>query len=97
MSPFKKHRSLVVVVIVVLLLAIMPVWPYVFYQALRVFVCGTSAYLAYEVHKNKEDGTVILMIIAVLFNPIIPAFLFRSAWTVIDLITAGYLYNKLQD
>jgi FtsH-binding integral membrane protein len=65
---------------------------YDYYQLLRwaiLIIGGCSAYFAY---KNEEKGwTWIFSIMAILFNPIIPFYLTKSAWQTLDLIT-GFVF-----
>ncbi len=59
---------------------------------LRFVVCGVSAYGAYfPVELKKVGWAWILGIIAVLFNPIIPIYLNREIWVIIDVGVAVLL------
>ncbi len=54
-----------------LLLAIVPIWPYFFYQFLKLVVFGTATFSVYLYHKEKNTKWMLIMIvIAIIFNPI---------------------------
>ena len=91
----KKYKTLFIIVIIALVLALLP-WPYAYYQLLRWLVCGSSAYVAYDLHSSKKQkkDVISLTIIAVVFNPIAPIYLTREIWSVIDIVTAGYFGFK---
>ena len=75
--------------IVFLLLAIPPVWPYGYYMLLRLIVCGVAVYGAIQAHTRGLEGWVwVLGGVAILFNPLIPVYLNKAVWVLIDLITA---------
>lgn len=80
-------RWLCIIAGTVLLLGILPSWPYAYYQILRLVVTIISAIVAYRFYKVGLQGWALAVgAIAVLFNPIYPIYLNRSAWTGIDLI-----------
>ncbi|MFC1771175.1 DUF6804 family protein [Candidatus Margulisiibacteriota bacterium] len=63
--------------------------PYGYYQLLRWFICGLSAYLAYQNYShNRNVWLWIFVCIAVLFNPIAPIHLNRETWQPIDIFVA---------
>jgi len=87
-------------VIVLLVLAATPL-PYGFYTLIRIIVCLFMAWAAVIFFK-KEVETLpwIFIALAVLFNPIIPVYLSKEIWVVIDLGCAGFLWvigDKLTD
>jgi len=69
-------------------------WPYGYYTLLRWVVAGVSiyyAYLLYTTYKNKIAWFWGLVITAILFNPIIPVYLYdKSLWNIIDMIVAVF-------
>jgi hypothetical protein len=85
------YRFLCSVAAVLLLVALLPL-PYGYYTFLRIVVCGTAGYGAYLF---AEDGrmqwTIALGLLAVLFNPIIPIYLDRTTWAILDLAAAVVL------
>jgi hypothetical protein len=74
------------------MIAVLPL-PYGFYMLLRLAVCGCTAYLAYYSYKVGLQGWAwALAIMAVLFNPLVPVYLFKGPWIIIDLGSAALLY-----
>lgn len=67
-------------------------WPYTYYTILRIVVTGVAVYYAYISYKSTTTRDVwfwILVVIAVVFNPLVPIYLNnKSVWSVIDVITA---------
>ena len=73
-----------------LVIAILPL-PYAYYTFLRLSVCAASAFLAYQhfVHHDAVDKwVVVLAAFALLYNPLIPVYLTREIWSVLNLVTA---------
>ena len=75
-----------------LLLLALADMPSGYYVLMRIVVCLTSAIVAYGGYKREDsvNGTVILFgLMAILFNPIIPVYLYdREIWMPIDIIGA---------
>ncbi len=92
-KDIKTLQTFLVVATVVLFIAVIPIWPYGFYTMLRLLVCGVTAYVAYKSKqiKSLEAHKVPLIIIAVLFNPLIPVYLVRTIWLPIDIGIGIYL------
>ena len=66
--------------------------PYGYYTLLRIIVCGVSLYGAYTASTANAHGWVIpLGFIALLFNPLIPIYLSREVWAVVDVLAATSL------
>lgn len=85
----KKTPSLIAIVL--LLLALFPM-PYGYYTFVRICICLLSGYLAYKSWQEKINLWMwIFFIIAILFNPIIPIYLGRTLWAIIDIIVAAVL------
>ncbi len=80
-----------------LLVAMIPVLPYFYYQLLKFLVCGTAAYSAYLFNQLKNKKWMwIMVIIAVIFNPISPIYFGHPVWSVIDLVVAIFFINSLK-
>ncbi|MCX6718473.1 MAG: hypothetical protein NTY81_02630 [Candidatus Staskawiczbacteria bacterium] len=63
--------------------------PYSYYQLLRWVVMIVAGYTAYNAYKDKKNNEVwIFGIMAVLFNPIIPFYLQKNTWQLIDIVSA---------
>ena len=77
---------------VMALLAIIPSWPYFYYQVLRWVISGSSLIVAWKYYEFNRSGWVLVFgAIAIIFNPILPFYMNRSSWTGIDFIT-GLLF-----
>ena len=78
---------------IMLLLAIPPMWPYAYYESLRIVVSVAAVMGAYRAHKlDLEQWKWIMVVIAVLFNPIIPVHLSKEMWVVPDLLAAVFMF-----
>ena len=89
-NQLRHHKVLWTAPAVLLVIAVLPL-PYAYYIFLRLFVCAASAYLAYQhfVHGDAVDRWVVLLVaIALLYNPFIPIYLTREIWILVNLITA---------
>ena len=70
-----------------LLLALLD-WPYGYYQLLRFIVTGAAAWIAYIAYGSKKQWImVIIIIIALLFNPLMPIHFDRETWAGIDVLS----------
>lgn len=75
-----------------LLVAILPL-SYGYYTFLRLAIFISGSFLAHKLHEQKQSGWAIgLAVIALLFNPIIPVYLTKETWILIDLISAGLFF-----
>ena len=89
-------RSLSIVAGIMLLLAIPAIWPYAYFQILRIVVTVTSALNAYAAYKSKDITWLWIMgIIAVLFNPIAPIYMQKGSWITADLVAAVFMFAYL--
>lgn len=81
--------------IVALLIALMPL-PYGYYILLRWLVCAAAlwaVYVDWEVSgKSVSTWTILMAVVAVLFNPIAPIFMDRAVWAFVDVGVAGMFY-----
>jgi hypothetical protein len=63
--------------------------PYGYYTFLRVVVCGVAALGAVKAHGDERGGwTLVLVGVALLFNPIIPVYFDRETWALLDVASA---------
>jgi len=84
--------ALAIVSTIMLLLAIPPLWSYGYYLLLRIMVCVTAVALSSWAHKNEKSGWMwTMIIIAIVFNPLIPFHLGKEIWTIVDLAVAVIL------
>jgi hypothetical protein len=86
-----KYKNIFSVVsIVLLLLAIPAIWPYGYYIFLRWVITAIAVFFIWITSKIQEQKwSGLMVVIAILFNPIIPIYLTKEIWVVIDLIVAG--------
>ena len=90
-----KPSIIIKIVLAVVLLLCLFNLPYGFYQLFRfIFLIG-FAYLAYEANENKQEKeTIIYIVLAILFQPLIKIALGRTLWNIVDVIVAvGLLYS----
>lgn len=86
-----KYKQIASIVAILMLLLAIPsgLWPYGYYQILRWIVAGIALFVAYVAyHLEKQAWIWIMVIIAILFNPIAPIYLSKETWVLIDLISS---------
>lgn len=95
--PWLRYLS-----IVLLVLAILP-FPYGYYLMLRVVIFSIFGYYFFRFRKLcKASGKETLPWVwaiggfALLFNPFMPAHLFRMLWAVLNLAGAYLIYKSLE-
>ena len=64
--------------------------PYSYYQFLRVVTLLIGGFIIYLIHPHDQDSRYIWYFVAVvlLFNPLLPIYLDRGIWSVINLSVA---------
>lgn len=66
-----------------------------YYTVVRFVVCFVSClscYLCYRSDDKIGIATILFAILAVIFNPIIPVYLYdKDSWAVIDIVAAVFL------
>jgi len=86
-----NYSTLKFFVILILLFGILNL-PYNYYIILRIIVTGFSIYTCYLLQKKKKDFWFYVFIgIAILFNPILPIYLKKEIWIILDFLTAGII------
>jgi len=86
-------KTVCVIIGIMLLLAIPAIWPYSYFQLLRVVVFVSGIYLAYELNKKGvQNWTWIMAITAIVFNPFLPVYLSKGTWSVMDFIGAIFYF-----
>lgn len=82
------HRTIATLLGIFLFLAILPL-PYGYYTFLRLIVFVGGLFLAHQLHGEKlYNWSVIVVGMAILFNPLIPVYLSREVWLPIDIVGA---------
>jgi len=91
----KKNKVFWFAPIIVLAIGILPM-PIGYYTLSRLVVCAAALYFANNFYKKKDNTNLwIFGFIAVLYNPIIPVYLYEKAiWTVVNLITIFLFYKN---
>ena len=80
---------------IALVLAALAPLPYGYYVFLRIVLCGACALLAFSDYRRKQSNNlwlVGLLLLAVIYNPLIPVHLEREVWAPINVATAGFLF-----
>mgnify|MGYP001341358132 FL=1 len=90
----KNNKIFWLAPIVVLAIGILPL-PIGYYTLSRLVVCASAIYFAHNFYKkNNQTNLWIFGFIAVLYNPIIPVYLYEKIiWVVVNIITI-YLFYK---
>jgi len=80
---------------IALLIAVIPIWPYFFYQFLKLAVFGAAAHSVYLYHKEKNtQWMVIMIVIAIIFNPINPLYFGHFLWSIMDIIVSLLFFKS---
>lgn len=92
----KLNKIPAIIASIVLILSFID-WPsYSYYTFMKIVVTGVAiyyAYFLYDVIKRKDFWFWALVVMAILFNPIVPIYLYdKSVWMVIDIIVIGFLF-----
>lgn len=77
-----------VAIAALLLIALLPL-PYGYYTFLRLTVTISAAFAIYSFWEDTPWLAWIFISVAILFNPLIPVYLDRQIWAILDVITAG--------
>lgn len=95
MENQKTLKILLLCSALMLCFAVIPVLPYSYYILLRGLVCFTGAFTAYCLDRvGVLRGHVLpLILLALLFNPVMPIHLSPSLWVFIDLGTSVYFLS----
>jgi hypothetical protein len=91
MKRISIYKLIPIIVGVMLILGIFSL-PSDYYLLLRwVVTLGLSFYIYKSLEKYDEINVVVLVFIIILFNPIIPFYLKKDVWTMIDIFSGGFL------
>ncbi len=94
----KSIPRLVWLVPVVLLVVANSHLPYGYYTFMRIVTCGIAAVIAVVGFRDRpvvQAWSVLLALVAVLFNPFIPVHLARQTWFYLDLGAAAVFVAHL--
>jgi hypothetical protein len=83
------NKKLLYIPAAVLFIGVFPL-PIGYYTLLRLVVTAAAAYIAYDTFQtDKQSGwTWVFGFVAILFNPLIPIYLNKELWMIIDFATA---------
>ena len=81
--------------IIVLVIGILPL-PIGYYTLSRLVVCVSALYFAYNFYKKNDTTNIwIFGFIAILYNPIIPVYLYEKfIWIIVNIITIFVFYKN---
>jgi hypothetical protein len=82
-------KKLLYIPAAVLFIGVFPL-PIGYYTLLRLVVTAAAAYIAYDTfQKDKQSGWIwVFGFVAILFNPLIPIYLNKELWMIIDFAAA---------
>ena len=86
-----KYKNIASGIAISMLLLAIPtgIWPYGYYVLSRWMVTGTALFVLWAAYKLERRMWIWLMvIIAILFNPIFPIYLDKETWVAIDFVVA---------
>lgn len=83
-------KNLCYISIVLLIIAILGA-PYGYYTFLRIFIFATSCIYLYNNKENKSNFIYSWFILGLIYNPIIPIYLSKDIWCVINIVSIVYL------
>jgi hypothetical protein len=90
-------RSIKIILSVLLFLCLFD-WPYGYYQLVRFCAMAGFIYLAYEAFLEEQMvELIILLLLAILFQPLIKISLGRTLWNVVDVMVGiGLLFSAMR-
>ncbi len=95
LKNIKFSRVPAIIAVIALLLTFIDWHSYGYYTLMKFVVTGSAAYYAYYIYETvkKQDCWFWgLVVIAILFNPIVPVYLGdKSLWMIIDVAVIGFL------
>ncbi len=78
---------------VLLALTLLPSWSYGYYQLLRIIVCASAAYVAWDANREKRERLMwIMVVLAILYNPVSPIYLDSSVRLLINMAAAAVFW-----
>ena len=89
-----KNEKLALWIGVIMLLLGTPtgLWPYSYYILLRWVITAVAIFVAYSIWqketKKLKVWAYILVVVAIVFNPIAPLYMTKEGWVPIDVLVA---------
>ena len=93
-----KNKNILTIIGMIMLVLAIPsgLWPYGYYQVLRIAITILACYLGFWAYEKEQQTWAIIMgSIAILFNPILPIYLDKSVWVYCDFVVAIMLFTSL--
>ncbi len=93
----KKNRQIIVLISSILLIVAILVdsLPYGYFTFLRLVVFISSLILAWSVFEIEMKWIfAVFILIAILYNPVIPVHLTRSIWVILNIITVVFFIGS---
>lgn len=82
-----SHISRIISIVLLLIATLIQGVPYGFYELLRIIVCGTASYLAYQaIIKDFKAVAWVSAVLAIVFNPVISLHLTKEWWIILNVI-----------
>lgn len=92
-----KNKLILISVIFLTISVFFTIPFYGFYTLLRLIISITSTIIALQFHnKNKQNYALIYWGIMLIFNPIIPIYLNKILWKIIDLLVIYMFLKELE-
>jgi hypothetical protein len=77
-----------------LLIGAAPIHAYGYYIFLRWAVCAAAVWFCYSAVNVKRGWLLIVGVpLAILFNPIVPIYMHKATWSIIDLAAVAVLFG----
>ena len=90
----KETKALIFLVSAGLMLIAALDMPYGYYNFLKVLVSCVCAFGIFT-HQDNKPIIVLFMVLIILFNPILPVYLFdKKQWIYIDLFMMGLFFER---
>lgn len=84
-----KHLKLILALLFLLCLSPMP---YGFYSLVRFVAMIAFAIYAYIYHEKKSNKLAVAFLsLAILFQPLLPIYIGRTLWNIVDVLVAIFL------
>jgi len=85
-----KATDLIWVLPAILLVVAVFDWPYGYYQFLRLVVCLSSFFIAYQHYKEgyRFEWSILFICAGLLFNPIMTVHLTKAIWSYLNIVIA---------
>ena len=94
MYDYTKGEGIFFLIVAILLFVGVFSIQYDYYILLRVVVCFAAVYTCIVNVARKQSLQFIPLLIAILFNPIVPIYMSKGIWVFFDIITGIYFLSS---